>query len=229
MDIIYLQNKYKGELLKGIRVMKKLWLRILKLFIGLFIASLGVVFMLNANIGLPPWDVLHSGVGKLLGNTIGQAIIIVSIILTIVSVYLGEKIGIGTICNVIFIGLFVDIIKKSGIVPISDNFISGFIMMNTGMMVLAIGSVLYISSELCCGAKDAVTMGLTRKFNRPVKYVRAILELVVIIIGISIGGDFSFMTIYAAMFFGYFMQGTFKLFNCNPQELKHQSILDMIK
>ena len=199
--------------------------KILKLFCGLFVVSLGVVFMLNANIGLPPWDVLHSGVSNLLNITIGQAIILISIILTLIGVMLGETIGIGTICNMLLVGTFVDIIKSFNLVPFGSNFISGFIILNIGMVLLAVGTVIYMSCVLGCGAKDAVTMGLTRKLNKPIKTTRAGLEILATIIGILIGGSFNIGTIYAAVVFGYFMQYAFKVFNCAPNKLNHISLI----
>lgn len=209
--------------------MNKLILKTVKLFMGLFLVSLGGVFMLNANIGMVPWDVLHSGVSKSLGITIGQAIIIINIAMTMIGVMLKEKIGIGTICNIIFIGVFVDLIKNMNIVPMNEKFITGFIMLNIGIIIMAIGTVIYISCELGCGAKDSVTMGLTRLLKKPVKLVRSSLELVAIVIGMSLGGVFSMITIYAAIVFGYFMQAAFKILKCNAQELNHLSIMDIFK
>ena len=74
-----------------------------KLMGGFFLAALGIVFMIKANLGLSPWDVLHQGITKVMPMTMGQANIVVGIIVVILSVFLGVKIGIGTILNTIFI------------------------------------------------------------------------------------------------------------------------------
>ncbi|MGL5346273.1 MAG: YczE/YyaS/YitT family protein [Peptostreptococcaceae bacterium] len=208
--------------------MENIFFRTIKLFIGLFLVSLGGVLMINANVGMVSWDVLHSGVSKVSGVSIGQAIILVNIIMTIIGVILKEKIGIGTLCNIIFIGVFVDFIKNINIVPMNNNFIIGFFMMNLGMIIMALGTVMYISCELGCGAKDSVTMGLTKLLNRPVKAIRSTLELIAIVVGIILGGSFGILTIYGAFIFGYFMQITFKILGCNIGELKHLSIKDML-
>ena len=125
-------------------------------------------------------------------------------------------------------GVFVDFIKSLNIVTMNDNFIIGFFMMNLGMIIMAIGTVMYISCELGCGAKDSVTMGLTKLLNRPVKVTRSILELIAIVVGIILGGSFGILTIYGAFVLGYFMQTTFKILGCNIGELKHISIKDML-
>lgn len=209
--------------------MRDLTFRTIKLFFGLFLVSLGGVFMINANVGMISWDVLHSGVGNVTGLTIGQAIILVNIVMTLIGVLFKEKIGIGTICNVIFIGVFVDWIKNMNIIPMNDKFFTGFLMMNLGMIIMAIGTVVYIACELGCGAKDSVTMGLTRVLNKPVKLTRSCLELAAIVIGMVLGGSFGILTIYGALVFGYIMQATFKVLKCNIQELNHLSIIDMLR
>lgn len=67
-----------------------------KLMGGFFLASLGIVFMINANLGLSPWDVLHKGITNVIPITMGQANIVVGVVVVIASVFLGVKIGIGT-------------------------------------------------------------------------------------------------------------------------------------
>lgn len=201
--------------------------RILKLLIGLFIAAIGITTMLRANIGLPPWDVLHMGITKVIPVSMGQAIIIVSIILTLIGVLLGEKIGVGTICNMFLVGTFIDLIINSQIIPQGKNFIIGFLMLNLGLMILAIGTVIYMSCELGCGSKDGVTMGINKRINQPVKYVRAGLEMLAIIIGMFMGAEFSLVTIYSALVFGFLMQFSFKILKCNASSLKHRSIKEL--
>ena len=201
--------------------------RILKLLIGLFIAAIGITTMLRANIGLPPWDVLHMGITKVIPVSMGQAIIIVSVILTLIGVLLGEKIGVGTICNMFLVGTFIDLIINSQIIPQGKNFIIGFLMLNLGLMILAIGTVIYMSCELGCGSKDGVTMGINKRINQPVKYVRAGLEMLAIIIGMFMGAEFSLVTIYSALVFGFLMQFSFKILKCNASNLKHRSIKEL--
>lgn len=201
--------------------------RILKLLIGLFITAIGITTMLRANIGLPPWDVLHMGLTKVIPVSMGQAIIIVSVILTLIGVLLGEKIGVGTICNMFLVGTFIDLIINSQIIPQGKNFIVGFLMLNLGLMIFAIGTVIYMSCELGCGSKDGVTMGINKRINQPVKYVRAGLEMLAIIIGMFMGAEFSLMTIYSTLVFGFLMQFSFKIFKCNASSLKHRSIKEL--
>lgn len=84
--------------------MKNEILRYFKLFLGLFICSLGVVIIIKSNLGFSPWDVLHQGISKVTHITIGQASIFVGFIVIIIDFFLGERIGSGSVLNIIFVG-----------------------------------------------------------------------------------------------------------------------------
>ena len=92
---------------------------------------------------------------------------------------------------------FIDLIINSQIIPQGKNFIVGFLMLNLGLMIFAIGTVIYMSCELA------------------------------IIIGMFMGAEFSLMTIYSALVFGFLMQFSFKIFKCNASSLKHRSIKEL--
>ena len=70
--------------------------KLIRLFLGLWFCAMGIAFMVNAKLGLSPWDVLHQGIANKIGITIGTATIAVGLILVIIDVILGEKIGWGT-------------------------------------------------------------------------------------------------------------------------------------
>ena len=127
-----------------------------KLMGGFFLAALGIVFMIKANFGLSPWDVLHQGITKVMPITMGQANIVVGIIVVISSVFLGVKIGIGTILNTIFIGIFIDLITMMNIISLVDNLFIGIVMLVIGMVFMGLGTCIYLSCELGCGPRDGL-------------------------------------------------------------------------
>ena len=81
--------------------MKKEILKYLKLFLGLFVCSLGIIIIIKSNLGFSPWDVLHQGISKVTNLTIGQASIFVGFIIITLDFFLGERIGSGSILNII--------------------------------------------------------------------------------------------------------------------------------
>ncbi len=187
------------------------------------------IFMLNSNLGLSPWDVFHQGISNVTGLTIGEANILSSIIVILIGILLKQRIGLGTLLNIIMIGKFVDIINNSNLIPIANNLWMGIIMMIIGMFVMGYGCYLYIGCELGCGPRDGVMVGLSSKLNKPIKIVRGSIEVFVLIIGIFLGGKFGIGTLISAFAIGYCIQIVFKLRNFDAVSLNHKSILDTIK
>ena len=184
-------------------------LKYIKLFIGLFVCSLGIVIIIRSNLGFSPWDVLHQGISKVGHITIGQASILIGILVITLDLFLGERIGSGTILNIIFIGSFMDLIIFSNMIPLSHHFLIGTFMMFLGLFILGIGSYLYISTGLGCGPRDALMVALTKKTNFSVRVIRSTIEVTVLIIGYFLGGYAGIGTVITAIFTGSFIQYVF--------------------
>ena len=148
--------------------MKKESIRFLKLFVGLFICSLGCVTILKSNLGLAPWDVLHQGVSKVTGITIGQASISLGVIIVLMDIFLGQPIGVGTVLNFIFIGLFMDLIIFLDFIPIFQNLFARIIELLVGIFFYSYGTYLYMTQGMGCGPRDGFMQVLTKRFNKPV-------------------------------------------------------------
>ena len=175
--------------------MKKSLLTLVRLFIGLFLYAVGIVFTINANLGLSPWDVFHQGVSKLTGITMGQASIMAGLIIVILDWVLGERVGLGTILNMLFIGIFMDLLMLNHLVPIVHNIILKVIMMFLGMFIIGIASYFYIGAGLGSGPRDGLMVSLTKKTNKSVRFIRNCIELTVLIIGYFLGGTIGFGTL----------------------------------
>lgn len=208
--------------------MKNRILILIRLLIGFVFCASSTVLMLNSNLGLSPWDVFHQGISRLTGVTIGQASIIVSIIFVIVGMILGQKLGLGTILNMIIVGKLIDVIMEMNIIPVATNFISGVIMMIIGMLVMGFGCYLYIGCGLGCGPRDGVMMGISRKVKKPIKYVRASIEISVLIFGYILGGDIGIGTLISAIGLGYSMQSMFKFLKFDAIKVEHKSFVESI-
>ena len=89
--------------------MSNFFQRFINLMIGNFLCALGIVITMKANLGFAPWEVFHWGVGNAIGMSIGHASILVSLIISITVVLLREKLGLGTILNLILVGIYIDI------------------------------------------------------------------------------------------------------------------------
>ena len=131
--------------------MKQFYNRLLRLIWGLALYALGIVVTMNANIGYDPWEVLHVGIAKTTGISIGTALIIMGVIIGIIAVLLGEKLGLGTILDIVLIGVFLDIILKFHVIPLANNLVFGIIMLIIGLFIIALGSYFYIKSGFGAG------------------------------------------------------------------------------
>ena len=87
--------------------MKNLSFRLFKLIGGLFLYSLGIIITIKANIGYSPWDIFHVGLAQTFDISIGTASILTGLIIGIITILLGEKLGLGTILNMVCIGIFI--------------------------------------------------------------------------------------------------------------------------
>ena len=208
---------------------KKIVLRIGRLFFGLFLFSLGIIMTINANLGLQPWDVFHQGMSKNLNITIGQANIMVGATLIIVNSLLKEKLGWGTLANMLFVGYFMDLILLYNLVPKFDNYILRFMMMCGGMFVLGVASYYYIGTGLGAGPRDGLMVVITKKTKKSVGLVRNCIEITILILGIILGGFFGWGTIFTAVTIGFFIQFAFKVFKFDVTTVEHRFIDEDIR
>jgi len=203
--------------------------RVAKLFLGLFLYALGIVMTINANLGLAPWDVFHQGLAKNVGITMGLASIYVGIIITVLDSLLGERLGWGTLSNMIVIGTLIDVLMLNHLVPVFQSIVPRFIMMFLGMFVIGVASYFYISSGFGSGPRDGLMVALTKKTNKSVRFIRNCIEMSALVVGYALGGSVGIGTVIMALSCGYFVQLAFKLFKYDVKKTKHRFIDEDIK
>ena len=135
----------------------------------------------------------------------------------------------GTVLNMIFIGVFLDIIKAMNIVPVADNLFMGIIMMLIGIIISAIATVLYLGAGLGSGPRDGLMLALNKKTSKPVGVLRTCIELTALVCGWFLGGNVGIGTVISAFGLGYAIQIGFKICNINSKEIKHRIITDDIR
>ncbi len=198
--------------------------RFIRLFAGFFIGATGTVFMINANIGVAPWDVLHIGISQKLGITIGQASIIVSLMVIILDQISGEYIGWGTVLNMIFFGLFIDLIMYLDFVPHTNGFLMSVFMVIMGLTLLSICMWWYIGAAMGSGPRDGMMLLFHRRTGKPIGFIRSCIEVIVLIIGYFLGGPVGIGTIISAFGMGVVMRIVFKIVKFDAKEVKHKYI-----
>lgn len=209
--------------------MKEKGLTIIRLFAGFFLYSAGIVMTINANIGLAPWDVFHQGLSKTFGITIGQASIGIGIIIVIINGLLKEGVGWGSLGNMLFIGVFVDLLMLNHIIPEFENLVLRVLMMFLGMFVIGVGTFLYLGVGLGAGPRDGLMVTFTKRTGKSVRLVRNTIETAVVIIGYLLGGSVGAGTLVMALTIGVFVQLAFQLFKFDVNKVEHRFIDEDIK
>lgn len=209
--------------------MKQFYTRLLRLIVGLFLYSLGIVITIRANIGYAPWDVFHAGLANTMGINIGTASIIIGIIIVVATILLGEKVGLGSILNMILIGLFIDALLSINLIPAPDNFMLGIIMLIAGLFVIAFASYFYINSAFGAGPRDSLMVALTRITKLPVGICRGAIEVLAVLAGWRLGGMVGAGTVISALAIGVCIQITFKLLKFDAAKVKHETLDQTLK
>jgi uncharacterized membrane protein YczE len=204
--------------------MKVFYLRLLKLLFGLLLYALGIVITLKASIGYAPWEVFHVGLAKTTGISIGNASIAAGLVIGIAAVLLGEKLGLGTILNMILIGIFLDIILGLNLIPSAAGLLQGLPMLIAGLFMISLASYFYISSGFGAGPRDSLMVALTRKTNLPVGLCRGTIEVLAVLIGWRLGGLVGIGTVISAFAIGFCIQTTFRLLKFDATKVRHETL-----
>lgn len=194
------------------------------LMTGYALYGLGIVLTLNANKGLAPWGVFHQGLSLQLGITIGTATQLVGIAVIVLDIIFGERLGWGTIGNVIFIGFFIDLINSRGWVPVFENVWAAYGEMLVGTIIMALATYVYLSAQLGAGPRDGMMIALTKRSRMPVGMIRNLIEIGVLIIGYFLGGTVGLGTLFMAVVFGRLMQLVFQWFKFDVRQVRHRYV-----
>ena len=181
------------------------------LFLGLFLFAAGLVANLNSGLGMSPWGVLNIGLTNHVTLTFGQVSQLVGLAVLAIGWALGFSPGMGTLANMYFIGLFIDLKIAWGLIPVPDGLVLQFAMLSVSIALIGVGSYFYMRVRLGTGPRDGLMMGLVRRLDYPVDTVRGTLEVTVLAIGWLLGGPVGVGTVINAFTLGLSVQTAFRL------------------
>ena len=188
--------------------------RYLFLVAGLFTMSLGLVLMIQTNLGVAPWDVFHLGVYQRLGFlTRGQVIQGTGFFLVAVSWFLGVRPHVGTVLNMFFVGFFVDFIFFLDVIHIQGGLVLRLAALLAGACLMGFGSATYMTARRGSGPRDSLMVALSRRTRLSMGLVRTYMEVGVTLTGILLGGPFGVGTFIFALTIGFFLQAGFKFYD----------------
>ena len=170
------------------------------LLVGLWIFGTGDAILIAAGIGNTPWTVLAEGIAKNIDRSVGQATFLVSVAVLFLWIPLKEKPGIGTILNAIVIAAAIEVMVPR--LPTPDSFEIALLQVLAGVLLIGIGSGLYLTANLGPGPRDGWMTGLQKASGIPIGRVRGAIEVSVLALGWLLGGTFWVGTILFAVLIG---------------------------
>jgi len=170
------------------------------LILGLFLFGLGETLLLASNAGVSPWTVLAEGISIYSSYSIGWATFWMSLAVLLLWIPLKQKLGIGTILNVIIIALVLDYTLPY--LPNPENYGFKVLQIIIGVLITGLGSGFYLISNLGPGPRDGLMTGVQKITGKPMALVRSTIEVIVVFFGWTLGGTAGLGTIIFALGIG---------------------------
>jgi uncharacterized membrane protein YczE len=174
--------------------------RLAQLYAGLVLYGVSIALQVRAGLGLDPWDVFHQGVSDHTGLSFGTVVILTGAGVLLAWIPLRQRPGIGTISNVIVLGVVADgtlaVLPEAGSAPV------GWAMLLAGVGLNGLASGAYIGAGLGPGPRDGLMTGLVRRTGGSVRIIRTTIEVSVLAVGVVLGGTIGPGTLIYALSIG---------------------------
>lgn len=174
--------------------------RLSQLFAGLSLYGLAMALVVRADLGLDPWDVFHQGLAALTGISFGVTVCLVGGAVLLAWLPLRQKPGIGTVSNIIVIGLVADLCLAA--IPRPETLAMQWLFLVAGIVLHGVACGAYIGAGLGPGPRDGVMTGIVRRTGWKIRTVRTGIELTVLAVGWALGGTIGVGTVAYALAIG---------------------------
>ncbi|OVW78934.1 membrane protein YczE [Klebsiella pneumoniae] len=178
--------------------------RLLQLYIGLVLYGVSTALFVHANLGADPWDVFHLGVAKQLGISLGTVIILTGAAVLLLWIPIRQMPGLGTVSNVIVLGLAAD--ATLAVLPPLESMVARSALLAGAIVLNAIATGMYIGAGFGPGPRDGLMTGLHARTGWSLRGIRTAIELSVLLIGWLLGGKFGVGTVIYALSIGPLIQ-----------------------
>lgn len=162
--------------------------RLGQLLVGLVLFGVSLGLMVQGTLGVAPWDVLHLALTRYVPLTLGEVVVVGSLVVLLLWIPLREKPGVGTVANAVVIGSAADVtlalVAEPSSVALRVAFVVGGVLLN------GLATALYIGAQLGRGPRDGLMTGLARVTGASLRVVRTSLEVAVVVLGVLLGGRF---------------------------------------
>lgn len=170
-----------------------------QLLIGLWLFGASVALLVRADLGLDPWDVLHQGIARQSGLSLGTVVVLVSAVVMLAWVPLRQRPGIGTLTNVVLVGVSLD--ATLAVMPAVHGLPWRLGLLVAGVLGNGLATGLYIGAGLGPGPRDGLMTGLAAR-GVSIRRARTAVEVVVLVAGWLLGGTVGVGTLVYAVSIG---------------------------
>lgn len=179
---------------------RRLVRRLVQLYAGLVLYGASSALLVEADLGLEPWNVLHQGLSDLTGVSIGMVSIVVGAVVLLLWIPLRQRPGLGTVSNVFAVGLAMD--GTLALLPDARSLAVRIPLMVAGILLNGAATGLYISARFGPGPRDGLMTGLHLRTGRSVRLARTVVEVAVVATGFALGGTLGVGTVLYALAIG---------------------------
>ena len=187
----------------------------IQLVSGLVMAGIGLALGVRSDLGVGPWDVLHQGIAERTGVSMGMIVIGVGALVLLAWVPLRQRLGIGTVVNVITVGAVLDF--TLAVLPELHGLAWRVAAMVAGVTAAGVGSALYLGAGLGPGPRDGLMTALAAR-GPSVRLVRTAIELSALVVGWLLGGTVGVGTVLFALAIGPLVQLFLGHFTLDPSD-----------
>lgn len=178
---------------------RRLTRRLVQLYAGLVLYGFSDGLMIQAGLGVDPWDVLHQGLARRTGLGIGTWAIIVGVLVLLAWLPLRQRPGLGTISNVIVVGLVIN--ATVALLPTPGDLVARGGLLVAGVLLNGVATGCYIGARFGPGPRDGLMTGLAAR-GHSIRVVRTVIELTVLATGWLLGGTVGVGTVLYAVAIG---------------------------
>jgi uncharacterized membrane protein YczE len=189
----------------------------IRIQIGFILFGLAISLMIRGNIGTSAWVVLEAALAERFGITVGTMTVIMWFVVLGSAVAMREKLGWGTLANILSIGPWVDLWNLF-MPSVTDNLPLQIAMLLVAILLMGLGSAIYIGVDAGAGPRDSLMLAIKRTTGVSIRTARAMIEVTVVTIGWLLGGPAGIGTLVYAILVGPSIQWGFKIFNVQPHK-----------
>jgi uncharacterized membrane protein YczE len=182
--------------------------------LGFAIFGLAIAVLIRANLGTSPWVILEVALAQITGLTPGTMSVLIGLLVLIAAVGMQERIGWGTMGNILFIGPWEDVGLR--LIPPAETIPLQAAMLLGSVLLIGLASAIYIGVDAGAGPRDSLMLAVKRTTGRSLRLARGSIEIFLVILGWILGGPIGIGTLIFAILIGPSIQFFFKLFQVDP-------------